>query len=947
MITACSSSQQALKLIEKSKYEAALVKLNKALPKDSLNADLYYVYSLLYTDSAYTGYDIDSSYQYIQKALYDYRITDTKSRSRMLKIGIDSLSLIEQKLLNDSLAYIRAADSHSIDAYQAFLDQHPGAPQQDKAISRRNQLSFETASGLDTYEAYKSFMDTYPQAAEFRLAQERYNTLVFREKTRAGNLQSYLNFLEAFPDSPFRPQAERQILEITTASNEFAAYEAFIRDYPNSVHTSLAVNLLYHLYRDRYSATAFFSQYPKLPLLDSLKRASRLSKKVLAPVYEEEHYGLMDSEGKYAITTRYDLIPSVYLCDGVSGDIVHLAIVQDGETKHQLLTKSGELIEEFLLPAGRDQPPATLRQHVFDLGAGILLVKTEESKYRLLHHAGSQLLPHTEMPQPLDTAVLVPSPAVELSGQEKPRYQFIRFSVDGLWGLSTFNGRILLKPEYEEIDFLENFVSLRQNGKVAVTNRDRLLAVADQRPLELSFLYEDVSLLDSRHIIAYTDAYESVIDINLDIAVPLNKHNIIRKINGIAPQEQQWLLREDRMIAYVRNDSLLNRTASVYYLYNKQDEKQHAETYQRAFFSSNWIALRNKEKYSFIDLRRNGEMQEYDSVKLIGESFALLISKYADAKDSVKVLFSDGKALSLSSPETLNFLLLKSSASDPSATKEFLMIAPRSGKKEVWNRFGQKVLQENFDDLKLYEPGLFVIDQKGRKGLLDSLGNSLLSVKYQSISNYKDGVLAVFQNKKFGAYKYAGNIFISPAYESVLQTYGKPVYHPEDSSYSEIFIARKDGGFGLINQREEALTEFTFDEIRYWNDTAALVKQDGKWMLHRISRNMPYDKEQQYVLYSDIEEFNLMEETEEEKIFRIYRNGGYGVMSDQQGELLSPTYDDIRLLGSISDANSIFLAEKYVPEAKLYIVIHLNTSGDIIKRQALTSEQYDMVYCEE
>ncbi len=947
MLSACNTGGQVLKLMEKNKYEAALTKLDKAIPKDSLNADLYYVYSLLFTDTAFAGYNIDSSYFYILKAREDYTATGPKAREKQQKkLGLDSLALLEQKLLNDSLAYQRASALHSVQAYQHFIDQHPDAPQNEEAIRERNQLAYQAASQLDTYEAYKEFMETYPDAVEFELAREQYNTLVFRVTTRAGNLQSYVDFLQAFPDSPFRPQAEKQILEISTAVNHFEDYEDFIRRYPESPYTPLAVNLLFHLYRDRFSAEAFFQKYNDLPWLDSLETAHLLNKKMLVPIFEDQHYGLMDSQGNYRISPTYDLIPARYLCEGVEESIVHLAQSAEDTESHQLLTKAGEVIYAYQLSAGDDLSAGSMEEpQLYLLGAGILLVKAHDRGFTLLQQSGEHLLPNADMTSPLDTAALL---TYQLSDKEQkalPSYQFIMYQVEGLWGLATFTGRVLTAPIYEEIEALEGFILLRKDGRLAVTRRDRMAAIADQRPLELSFIYEEASLLDNDHIIAYTDNYESVIDRNLNIVVPLDRHNVIKKVEVAGQENTKWLLREDRVEAYVENSVLLNRTRSVYYLYDKNDTRNKSETYQNASFNSNWLVMNNQEGFHFFDLQKNTAPIVYDSVKLLGESFALLFKYFEEGKDSVTVFFPNERRLALASPEDISFLLLRPSGVH--TNREYLLIAPRRGPKEVWSQYGRRVLMDRYDDVQVYGPGLFVIERNRRKGLLDSLGNTLLTIKYEAISNYRDSLLAVFQGRKFGAYDYASGTMISPQYDAALQTYGPPMFHPEDSTYSRIYIARKGTKYGLVNDQKKDVSAFDFEQIRYWNDTSALVRKDGVWAIFRVDRQASYDKEQNYSLYKGIEELELLEKSTGEHLYRVYKENGYGVISNQRGELLTPTYDDIRLLGSITDPNSIFLAEKYVPEAELYIVIHINTAGEIIKRQALTSEQYDMVFCDD
>ncbi|MEK6480159.1 WG repeat-containing protein [Catalinimonas sp. 4WD22] len=947
LISACNSSKQALKFLQKQKFAEVKHTLDKAIAKDTLNADLYYVYSLLYTDTSYSAYNIDSSFYFIRKAIEDYQASDVKSKEKLQKQGIDSLALVQQKLYNDTLAFERAQNLHEVQSYQNFLDTHPDAPQVQiqEAIQNRNHLAYRAANNLDTYEAYKEFMDTYPQAKEFNLAKERYNTLVFREKTRSGDLQSYIDFLEAFPDSPFRPQAEEQILQITTASNQLNSYENFIKNYPSSQHIRLAVNLFYHLYVAAHDKESFFKSYKNYPLTDSLKKAAQFSERMLAPIFENQHYGLLDSKGKYIVDTQYNLIPTHYFCEGVTDEIIHLATADKDYVFHSLLSKAGETIYEYQLPRNNIESSGNLfSQKVYGMQAGLMLIENEEGNYQLMHQAGLPIYPKVDWTYPLDTALLIPA-----MPSEAVPFQFIKIEENGLWGLISFSGRVLLEPVYEEIEEYGNFIVLSKQGLKAITTREKIINSADQNGLELSFRYEDAALLDQQHIVAFSDQYETVLDVNLNTAVPLARQNIIRLINGSESPNKKWLLRENRTEAYVKNDTLLNRNTAVYYLYDKQNLSDQPEiTYQKAYFNKRWLALKNKQGFHLFDSQTDNEKNVYDSVKLVGESFALLFESFQDAKDSVKVLFQNGGKLALVSPERITFLLLRPGSTTNEKENEYLLISPKNGPKEVWSQSGKRILTGNFSNLNLYPSGLFVVEERGKKGLLDSLGNELVPIRYQGISNYKDSTLAIFQNKRFGIYRYPSKTMIEPRYEAMLQSYGSPVYQKGDSSFYEIFIARKDDAYGLINQNNVQLTDFTFDEVRYWNDTSAFVKSEDEWMIYRFSPSEEFDDEKEYILYDGISDFDIVQSDAQEKVIKIYKDGGYGILSNQRGEILAPTYDDIRLFGSITNQEDIiYYSEKYVPEADLYIIIHLDYKGNIIKRQALTSEQYDMVFCEE
>ncbi|MEQ9440092.1 MAG: hypothetical protein RIG62_13640 [Cyclobacteriaceae bacterium] len=262
----CQSTRSALKAIEDQQWEkaASILLQQSANEKDSLFSGVYYAYSLLYADSAYQQYQIDSAYQYILRASQDFQATPEKEQEKLARaLSLSDSSLLRQKRRLDSLAFARATDQSTVTDYQYFIDQHTDAPQREEAILQRNQLAFDAASQVDTYQAYREFLDTYPQAAQVPLADERYNTLVFQSQTATGNLQSYYQFLEAFPRSPYRPQAEQAIFQISTADNQLAHYARFAYDFPNSPLTRKAVNWLYHLYKVNHPVECFFFEFTK------------------------------------------------------------------------------------------------------------------------------------------------------------------------------------------------------------------------------------------------------------------------------------------------------------------------------------------------------------------------------------------------------------------------------------------------------------------------------------------------------------------------------------------------------------------------------------------------------------------------------------------------------------------------------------------------------------
>ncbi|MFW5872865.1 MAG: hypothetical protein ACOCVN_02650, partial [bacterium] len=88
-----ASPKTAIKLLQKEKYDKVEKQLKKLLAKDSINPGAHYVYSLLYLDSGYVNYDIDTAWHHIQTAIVQYKVADEKALKKLNKADINDSTL--------------------------------------------------------------------------------------------------------------------------------------------------------------------------------------------------------------------------------------------------------------------------------------------------------------------------------------------------------------------------------------------------------------------------------------------------------------------------------------------------------------------------------------------------------------------------------------------------------------------------------------------------------------------------------------------------------------------------------------------------------------------------------------------------------------------------------------------------------------------------------------
>ena len=68
-------------------------------------------------------------------------------------------------------------------------------------------------------------------------------------------------------------------------------------------------------------------------------------------------------------------------------------------------------------------------------------------------------------------------------------------------------------------------------------------------------------------------------------------------------------------------------------------------------------------------------------------------------------------------------------------------------------------------------------------------------------------------------------------------------------------------------------------------------------------------------------------------------------MSNVKGEILPSLYTDILNLGTSDEP--FYFTEKFIEEAKIYIVNYFNKDGVLVRKLALKEQDYEKVFCDQ
>ncbi len=858
-----ADSNRAFKLLEKQEFDKLRNLLNKSIEKDSVNAGAKYVYSLLYLTPQYRRYDIDTAYQYIQSAIFDFGQEDEKEIHRLEKLNINDSTLHLQKSHVEDQAFMRAKAKQTVEDFDYFIKQFHTASQLDSAIALRNQLAYNQAVDANTYQAFEQFMHRYPNAEQFSLAKAKYEALHYQANTEKGNLESYERFVKNNPNSPFLSNAEKNIFEISTADNQLDSYMTFIERYPKSKWKRQALNYMYHVYKTLSSAQGFANRFNILEEGDSLLKMAQVESGFVMPIYEMGKYGFIKDDGRKLIDFTYDSVPGSYYCGDIEADYLNVTLGND----HMLVSRLGGKIfsGEFEL--------------VEDLGCGVLKIE-QNGQYGAVHKTGEQLLDFK-----YDDVGLLSN-------------AFIKFKENGKWGLISLSRREILPAKYDDISAEGRFILIKYKNNLAVQNVPSLSRAADDNPPKLRFEFDDYVLMDDLHLLLFSGKKETIIDETLKTGIPLGTHNIYSLYQG-------WYVREP--------DGKFRVYDPIFYPYSDQE-------YDKIIHNENRTAIKLDDKWAIFNQDKSFPTSfPYDSVQFLSTRIAILYR--GDYKYGV---FSNDTIMNLTGANELRLLKPASLSENEAKNAQYLLTKNGRDNYKVYNIDGDLILNGRYNDVEALGQEYLVVEKSGKKGLIDKSGKILLKPKYQAIGNYENGYVSTLINGKFGIYNYKKGLLLSAKYDKMLRFFG-----------SNYFIGSQRNKFGFVDKDNKAISGFRFDEVKAWTDTSALVKENDRWGI--------YDLTNDQMIYENIDEFKYLRNDKQEIILMITKESKIGILSNKQGEVIAPTFNDIINIGSAE--KPVYFAEKYVREAELFVIIYYDAKGKILRKQVFNQEEYDNIYC--
>lgn len=758
-----------------------------------------------------------------------------------------------------------------------------------------DSLAFAIAADSNQIAAYQYFIDHYPTAGQVADATERRNAIAFEQARQANTYERYKKFLDTYPDARQAKSARELydllLFEFQTSDKDISSYENFITLYPDSPFRGKAEQHIFELFTAVHTLKTyqdFIKQYPGNPFVTRawqwmyfLFKQERPAHEFLAyypDFYDAAYLKKLAAAEKLTFFPVYEEEKYGFL--DVNGAIQIPVQYDSVATDYFCEGVKEDFIKVywqgklFLLDKTGKSITDSVYAQIEPMETGLLKV-SQHDKFGVIHEAGFPVLPVA-----YDEVELLDDVFLQVWQGEKT-------------GLATANGRLLTSINFDEISSSgDNLLVFKQGDKYAILPFANLLQSKDTA---LHFQYDQVEWVKQGYVKVRAGDQQAIFDTQLKPVIPL-------MTASISPLPTGWTVNNGGAVRVFKSDGQLLSDSA----------------FAEVTSSSSFYAVRKSKGWSV--LRANGtwvDSTAFDEVTLFGDDLFT-----ARRRQTLYVNSRTGKLIKLG-----NFIKASLQKLPDYSRHAWLVLQNKAGKKGLYASATDLLLSPRFDDIQVWEPELYKIEVNGKYGLINSKGKPVLPPVYDGLDYQPDGTVALLKAQKFGILNRQTSVTIKPQYSTLVKKYDEP---------GKAFIASKDGKYGLISAKNEPLTEFVYDEIRYWQPDVALVKQGQTWQLYHLTEKR--------FTFSPMDFIQPIKEDRTEILLKVYMNKSYGILSNTRGMVVSCEYDDLRNVGT--PELPLYVGEKYVRDADVYLVFYIDREGKAIRRQLFNQNRYNRIVCE-
>jgi hypothetical protein len=742
-----------------------------------------------------------------------------------------------------------------------------------------DSAAFERAKSLNTEVGYIDFIIRFPLAGQLNRAAELRDEVAYLDALKENTYESFFRYLEKYPVSgramEARARYEKLLYEAKTKERKLVNYELFLSQYPGTPYRREVEQHIFEISTASGDITAFEKFIKKYPTSSSVNKA----RNILYHLYREEDRAiptsfLNDSIRKLQTLEKYYLVPFL------KGDLFGLM----NESGEEIIKPSVKEINDAYLCGNIIEELLVLENKIIARN-GSILFQGEIKEVDELGFGFIQVTTPTCIKIIHYSGYRVGNDGcfqdVKILGKN-----YLVIQKEKRWSVWSLSGRMLLPFEWEDVQLIGEVVALRKAGKVKLAQLKDLAKPADQVSIPFTREYHEVKSWPNGMVWVKLGNEQGVLNQKLNEWISLSTQELTPTFFGAVSQ-------------FNNGYKLHDKTAIS------------SPLFYRVKVSQPWVGVQHEGAWRLIDpVTKQFQSSTYDSIGFLGP-FAIGLRS-----DSLKVYLSKSNFVESLQTTKVQFI--------PGKDSLFFLLLDEGDKKTLFDTKGNRLFTVNFDRIEYNNEGFFTVIKKEKRGLISLDGRTMVQPEFDAMGTVNHGVVAILKDKKFGFLDMVHKREIKPEYDKNILRYS-----------ATKMIAFKNGFYGLIGWDNKPTTPFEFEEIRYWNDSSALVKKNFNWIIYNfVEKKIVLDK---------IKTFKWVLDTDQEKIMIVQQENSYGVMSNKRGVIIPATFTDIVNLGSAMVP--LYFTEKHVEEASIFVVIYYDKTGKQLRRQVYEADDYEKLYC--
>ena len=743
----------------------------------------------------------------------------------------------------------------------------------------------------------------------------------FDRAVQRGTEKDYLDFIAEFNTSGLVDSAivlrNAEAFKTARTVNTWQAYEKFFVTYPEAKQVPEA--------RKRYEKLLFLDQTAdgKLSSYQSLLQA--YPETWHRQEAEQQIYNIITGKNTpRACADFYTAYPQSFLATRAL--IRHYNLLNE-EIKQEFMDKnllSQEVIDSLLLierlkkqlvlPVIHNGHYALINQQGQGLIGGFNNLSRQDKCGKGVPGLALASLPAKNILIALDSSVLDSGRLVSITSQPKgiikvtadrgvyfltesgirdnPHYfhraamagSFIAYQEKGRWGLESITGIALLPAVYDTIFSFNRHLVLNKGNQWGVFPESTFYPLLDHDSVSLALPYDMVSVESPEYALLAKGEQVALMNRTGDIIVPLAEQTIELVAGGYFID---------------RADSILDTRVGNHW---------YRDIYQNEY----WIIGEKKDTVEVY--YQSSLILKADEARTLGSSAAII-----SWGDSTFCYFNDSTRLYIAPKDKI---MPVSTMDQNSRQRHYFYAAATPGKDAVYNHQGEQVPTGKFDKL-IDLGGHYLLSKIKRTYRLLSDSGRVLLKNIDAAVSLPNGYVSYLADGKFGLFNLANNTHIKPRYDRPFATYN-----------DSLFVVVKDNKQGLVNRSDSVVVPLAYNEIRYLSDTIAVLQNNFRWLFQDLKNSS--------LLVDNVSDYWPVQ-TSNRVYYKLFKGIGYGIWSPASGMILPPTFSEIKV--QVRNEQIVFMAEKWVEEADLVVMLYYNGSGALVRKEVLSTAEYEDLAC--